>query len=123
MTYVSEVAKSPVRAGLLQPCIVQALADIGATGAPTLDTNSDPGVTITRAGAGDYDLTFPIGGVVRPPKIVAVSDNIDVVQVRAFDAAAGTCSIQCYSDGGSTAADPSSGSELYFEWLAAKVAK
>jgi len=121
--YVSQIAKGNVRAALLQGVIVQAAADIGSTGAVTLDGDSDSGVTITRAGAGDYDLTFPLGGVMRPPKIQCVSSNIDCVAIRAFSASDGTMSIQCYSDGGATAADPADGSVLSFEWLGAKVAK
>lgn len=123
MAHVSTILRRPMKSGLLEGGIIQGQASIGADGAPTVDTQSDPGVTIVRSDTGDYTLTCPKAGVLRPPKLSIVSSNIVTVLISAFDAAAGTAAITCYSDAGTTPADPASGSVLYVEWTVAKNAK
>jgi len=88
--------------------------DIGATGAPTVDATKcdDPGITITRASAGIYDLVYP--------KCVDVRINIEAMSplgtvlgavLLAKSATAGTAQFRTFNDAG-TATDPASGDDL-----------
>ena len=88
--------------------------DIGATGAPTVDATKcdDPGITITRASAGLYNLVYP--------KCVDVRIDIEVMSVTptvfgavflAKSATAGTAQFRTFNAAGA-ATDPASGDDL-----------
>jgi hypothetical protein len=106
---------NPVKAVARAIWFQWAHVDIGTTGAPTIATDeSSPEIGITRAGAGDYDLTFRPSPYGLAPIVVIKSAALTVVSyvVTAFDATAGTASIQLLDDAG-TGAEAASGDDLY----------
>ena len=93
--------------------------NIGATGAPTLATDADPGFTIARNSAGNYSLTFPpypAGGGARLVATIQQSAAGTVVTAAptALDMAAGTATLITRNAAGA-ATDPANGDKLNVE--------
>jgi hypothetical protein len=93
--------------------------NIGATGAPTVVGTSE--VTVTRAGAGSYTMTFPAMadqatslGYVRGDIVKSAAKTVGNVIPTALDLAAGTASFTTAITAG-TAADPANGDILALE--------
>jgi hypothetical protein len=115
---------TPKRQGRL--ALVYLQAAIGASGAPTVDTeDSSPRVTLTRNTTGQYTMTFPkcvfvhivghsillaeatgVGGTIRPESLVAASGGT------------GTLTFETTTDSApGTAADPADGSRIFITLL------
>lgn len=108
-----DLANKPCNSAKNAALLMRAKVDIGATGAPTLDaTKSTPGISITRADTGDYDIVFP-GCHFAFVQIGIVSPLATVIAavVTAKDSAAGTASLLTV-DAAGAAADPASGDDL-----------
>lgn len=120
MAHLAESSVNPVRSTLLSGVLVTLKADIGATGAPTVDDSATtPGVTITRTDTGDYSITFPTCPDAAAPNVRVVGSTIATVQLLTFVPTSGTATITCYSDAITTPADPASGDDLYFSFVGA----
>ena len=98
-------------------------ADIGATGAPTINSTRTPaGFNITRTNTGIYALAFPkckfisVIGDVRPNDITDVTDGRKVNVAKDIDATSGSVVFHTSStdDTEDDAEDPTSGSEIVF---------
>lgn len=98
-------------------------ADIGGTGAPTIDTRqTSAGFTITRSNDGIYALNFPKCkyvlpiGQVRPDDLTDVTDARVVQIAKNIDATTGTVVFQTaqLNATADAAIDPVSGSEIIF---------
>ena len=89
------------------------VVDIGSTGAPTVQYKDDPKITITRAGVGDYDLTFPkcVSASIVLAELYNNSAPATMV-VTAKDAGAGTASIQFYDAATPGAVELASGADI-----------
>lgn len=83
---------APVKLGDLSLCVIVVSPD-GTRDA----TRSAPETTVTAAGSGVYDCTFPkstLGFVVGQPALVATASDGVFVEVKAFDADAGTIQLE-----------------------------
>jgi len=88
--------------------------DIGATGAPTIDATKcdDPGITITRASAGLYDLVFPKCVDVRIDiEVTSATPTVFGAVLLAKSATAGTAQFRTYNGAGA-ATNPANGDDL-----------
>ena len=83
---------APVKLGDLSLCVIVVNTD-GTRDA----TRSAPDTTVSAAGSGVYNATFPkatLGFVVGQPALVATSSDGVFVEVKAFDADAGTIQLE-----------------------------
>lgn len=102
----------------------KAIVDIGATGAPTVNSGSDPDWTVTRASAGVYNITFPptpaqniCGSELCAWISLSSAVTVTTATVTAVNYTAGTATIRT-TLGGATAADPASGDQFCIELTA-----
>jgi hypothetical protein len=107
---------------LKSACIVHLIVDIGASGAPTVNTASGTGFTVTRANAGEYTATMPTGSRGVPlgnPAIIAATDQAGYeCRYTAFSPTAGTFSFETYdTDANDAHDDLPSGTKLIFAFL------
>lgn len=92
-------------------------ADIGATGAPTLDTANSKGIaSITRNDTGDYtialDEPYPVLLACHPMMLEA--DDTDITfQVISQDVSGTSPNVKIGSHAAATPTDPPNGSDLY----------
>lgn len=106
-----------------QGCLIPLVINIGAAGAPTLNVASVQTVTVVGGGGtGIYTVTnIPTGArgcVLGEPCIVAVDGTaLNVAQMEAFSATAGTATINTYAAAGTTEADPPSGAQIHVCFL------
>lgn len=101
--------------------IITGRADIGATGAPTLDTSdaSEGIASLARTDVGDYTLTLaePFTNVDFASVSVlnaTAASGINHVELAAVSAANKTITFTCVDEATRAATDPASGSDLYF---------
>lgn len=92
-------------------------ADIGATGAPTIDTAASKGISsIVRSAAGDYTITLSepyntlLGASVMS---LEAGDTEFNWSITAQDVSAATPTVQLSNLPGGTPTDPDDGSDLY----------
>lgn len=95
-------------------------ADIGATGAPTVDSaKTCAGFNVTRNSDGNYNLVFPKCkfclpmGAVRPTTLATEADARQVYVAPDLDATTGTVIFTTGTEA-DTEIDPTSGSEIVF---------
>jgi hypothetical protein len=117
-THANQANCSPNRCSTVRDIVEFLLrVNIGGTGAPTIPVNGsdDPAITVTRTGAGTYDLTFPKGKrVFIGCTIKSYAATVVGWRLNAFDANAGTATIKTMA--GTNAAvdtDPASGDALF----------
>lgn len=93
-------------------------ADIGASGAPTIDTSASKGVaSIARTATGDYTITLDeaYSSLLWAGVIMLEADDTDIqVQMAAQDVSSGK-TVQIICTAGATPADPPDGSDLYIK--------
>lgn len=112
---ISDQDKRPAMGGRGTAVIWGALATIGASGAPTLVDN-DPGIGLTRTGAGTYDLVFPPGNKARVRVWTQKSVTVWHVDFTAYDDQAGTATFKTKNNAATPAdTDPANGDILGIE--------
>lgn len=89
---------------------------VGAAGAIAKDGGSSQ-VALTHGSTGVYTGTCPTGAILEvAPSFKSASATIDSIETIAVDASAGTFSLTCYKDDGTSgvpaAADPASGDKI-----------
>lgn len=74
----------------------------------------DPAITITRTGAGVYNLTFPAGPgrFLLDASIFSAALTVTTVVITALNVGAGTATIKTLAAAG-TAADPANGDQVF----------
>ena len=112
MAQSMEVGLYPVRSADLDGAFHRAAWDIGATGAPTAKSYNTPGFTLTRTGAGVYTLAYPKGYLGCPPILLPVTDTAVASKTTAFDAQAGTATIEFMDEAGA-AVELADGDDLH----------
>lgn len=112
MSYAMEVGLYPHKSADHDASWHRAAWDIGATGAPTAQSYNSPEFTITRSSAGIYTLTFPKSYLAVPPIISLVTDTVVSSKTTAFDAQAGTATIELM-DAAGAAVEAANGDELH----------
>ena len=101
--------------------LVQIVADIGASGAVTLDADdSSPEVTISLSTTGQYAITFPkcqTAAVLGAHSLLAEAVGSQI-QFEALSPTAGTGSFETVvTTAGATAAEPASGTRFFITLL------
>lgn len=115
-SHANQSDSSPARAAsCLNIVRYHARVTIGATGAPTIAKNSDPGITISRSAAGAYSVTYPKGKTAFPNvQLLSPAKTVVTSPLLTNSATAGTCTLKTL--GGTNAAadtDPASGDEIH----------
>lgn len=111
MTALADQNSFPQKAGRGMMTDWLSIVNVGASGAPTPDTNkSDPGFTWARASAGVYNITFPPcpRGVIKPLIVKTATPTVFTAHVTAFSDTAGTATIR-YNNAAGAATDPANG--------------
>lgn len=92
-------------------------ADIGASGAPTIDTAGSKGIaSISRTDTGDYTITLsePYPSLLMVDVMMLEADATDLTfQVAAQAVSNSTPTVQLTCKAAATPADPPDGSDLY----------
>lgn len=115
----------PVTAKTANTCILRAVIDIGATGAPT--AQCDSGFTISRVSAGLYNITFPpipdytktlpvLEGGINASAATTVAGCVPV----AFAPGSGTAQIRFFLATPGTGVDPANGDQVWVQIVAGK---
>jgi hypothetical protein len=97
-----------------------------AAGSPFVDgVNSDPGITVTRDAAGDYDVAgLPSGKLLHPVHMTLdlasdtpADSTVGYAQPRSCDAGAGTCKVLTFARDDGDQIDPPDGARLSATFL------
>lgn len=115
---VSDYAAMPLRSWDVEHRTAVAIVPIGGTGAVNsagTDYRVPPGVTISRASAGTYTLTYPaaFNGLILPGVVLTADQTVfGGAAITARSVTAGTATIKTFrADTGATG-DPASGDAL-----------
>lgn len=96
------------------------LINIGATGAPTVAPAAVTAITVTRTGAGTYNVTFPAQlstatCYVRAYVVLSAATTVAQATITAFSQTAGTATFVTALNAAGTAVDPANGDILMLE--------
>lgn len=110
--HCSEIGLSPCRSADGETSFHRAAWAVGATGAVTANSKNTRGFTLTRSSAGIYTVVLPVSFVGLPPIVIPVTDTAVSNKVTAFDATAGTATIE-FMDAAGAAVELTSGDAIH----------
>lgn len=109
--HIADQHRTPAFGGRGNMTTLISVVDIGAAGAPTVNSNqSDPEIGWTRTGAGVYDVTFPPcpRGIFDPKIVRTAAPTVFTVHVTARNMPAGTATVR-FNNAAGAATDPANG--------------
>lgn len=120
MPQFGDGSQYPMKAATPATLLRRAVIDIGATGAPTV--NTDPGIGVTRNTTGLYDVTFnPIADYTKTLPVLEVgvlksaATTVAGAVIVAFSPTNGTAQFRTFLATPGTGVDPANGDQLWLE--------
>jgi hypothetical protein len=119
-TAVGDYGRYPASTGKQSTVRRKARVDIGASGAATVNANSDPGFTCVKNTTGVYDVTFPKCPAAGNPTIrayvqLSAASTVSQANFIAVDFQAGTGQFKSALNTAGTGVEPASGDIIVIE--------